>query len=320
MGKNKDKHKKKAIKKNLKEKKDKEKGKGILGFYCVAAIDILGQKEKLRKFHNFPETDEEKEEFQNMIEETYGVVDRLRTSFKDHYAAFNDDKRLISVDVSEDKKRAIRKLRKYDIKFQGFSDSTFSSVPLQHNSVAINGVYAVLMSAASVFTTHLVNGLPLRGGIEVGMAADTRDGDIYGTALNDAHHLESRVAKQPRILIGDELVAYINLMKNLEGDDDEARYVRGMAEACESIIGRDIDGNIIIDYMGEGMVKVMEDDEALRAQYLEFLPRIKRFFEEQKQKWESEEEKSISEEEKKKLSKRYQRAIEYYDSRIHLWD
>ena len=208
MKKKKRKKKKKAIKKAQSTKNRDKKG-SRLGYYCVAAIDILGQKEKLRALRTFPETDEENESFTRLITETYGAVDRLRESFKEHYEMFSDKERFFSSDISYDQKQVIRNLRKHDIEFQGFSDSTFSFVPLRENAVAVNGIYAVLMSAASIFIINLAKGLPLRGGIEVGIAAKMKDGDIYGAALNEAHYLEDRVAKHPRIVIGDELVRYL---------------------------------------------------------------------------------------------------------------
>jgi hypothetical protein len=52
-------------------------------------------------------------------------------------------------------------------------------------------------------------GWPIRGGIELGLAMDIDNDDIYGPALARAYTLESKVAQYPRIVIGEELILYL---------------------------------------------------------------------------------------------------------------
>jgi len=132
--------------------------------------------------------------------------------------------------------------------------------------------------------------------------------------------LESKVAKYPRIVIGDELESFVKGMKDFESDGEEAEFVRERAIACEKLIGEDLDGVSILDFMGEGALMLMKEDDTLRAKYVATFPGIRSFFEEQKQKWESDEETGRSKKEKKELVRRYQCAIDYYESRIHLWE
>src|SRR5207244_7206404 len=90
--------------------------------------------------------------------------------------------------------------------------SAFSTLSL-HDALPISvvTVFSALSAACVVMLTALANKHPLRGGIDVGLAAEIGPGEIYGTALERAYLLEDRVAKYPRLVIGDELWRYLNV-------------------------------------------------------------------------------------------------------------
>jgi len=50
------------------------------GYYLVAFIDVLNQKEALRKFKGLPETEQAMKEFIETAKGTFGVVDGIRQS------------------------------------------------------------------------------------------------------------------------------------------------------------------------------------------------------------------------------------------------
>ena len=77
----------------------------------------------------------------------------------------------------------------------------------------MRGVYAALTSAASTFLTMLAGRQAIRGGIDVGVAVELRDKELYGPALARAYELESKTANYPRVVLGEELIRYIQFQQ-----------------------------------------------------------------------------------------------------------
>ena len=69
----------------------------------------------------------------------------------------------------------------------------------------------MLGNCALAMLVHLGKGNPIRGAIEIGVAVDWKEFGIYGSALHSAYSLENSVAKYPRVIIGDELLKYLQL-------------------------------------------------------------------------------------------------------------
>ena len=63
-----------------------------------------------------------------------------------------------------------------------------------------------------MFLVTLVWGHPARGGLDVGLGVEIAPGEVYGAALERAYQLESEVAQHPRLVIGKELVAYLDFL------------------------------------------------------------------------------------------------------------
>jgi hypothetical protein len=98
---------------------------------------------------------------------------------------------------------------------------------------------------------------PLRGGIDVGLATEIGPGEIYGTALERAYLLECKVAKYPRIVIGDELWRYLNsaLAEFQKGATPVAKAITAIVQRTMKLIATDGDGNRILDYLGAVVVE-----------------------------------------------------------------
>ena len=115
----------------------------------------------------------------------------------------------------------------------------------------MSSVYSAIFSAASVFLTMLAGRKAIRGGIDIGIALELRSGDIYGSALSRAYEIESNIAQYPRIVIGDELVKYLQVQSErpLETPYDDMN--RQLAGICKKLIILDEDGYPFIDFLGE---------------------------------------------------------------------
>ena len=118
-------------------------------------------------------------------------------------------------------------------------------------------VFSALSAAAVVMLTSLASKHPLRGGIDIGLATEIGPEEIYGTALERAHLLESKIAKYPRIVTGDELWSYLNaaLVEFENGTTAVANSITAIVQRIMGLIATDTDGNRILDYLGAIMVQ-----------------------------------------------------------------
>jgi hypothetical protein len=105
--------------------------------------------------------------------------------------------------------------------------------------------------------TSLASKHPLRGGIDVGFATEIGVGEIYGTALERAYLLECRVAKYPRLVVGDGLWGYLNAATaNFESQNTPvSKAITAIVKRTTQMIVTDTDGQRILDYLGPVMAE-----------------------------------------------------------------
>jgi hypothetical protein len=257
------------------------------------------------------------DDFIRAAKQTFGVVEGIRESFRGFYKTYSDSKREIRHELRPEQERIFQQLRRCDkLIFHGFSDTFFTLVPLGSESdletaVALNGVAAGLKACSVTMLHALAAGHALRGGIEVGLGAPLRDGDVYGPAISEAHYLESRIAHSPRIVIGNELIEYLSDHAVEEGQAPADVYINAMANHCLEFVADDGEGKIL-DYMGEGVRGMIGDDNQLADDMRSVLiPKVGEFLMNSKSGFENEA--------NEKLSERYSRAIAYYLSRENIW-
>lgn len=291
----------------------------LFGYYFVAVIDVLGQKQALQEFRGLPSSKEEYDHFIRTAKQTFGVVEGIRESFKGFYKTYSDPTREIKLELKPEQERIFRQLRRCDkLIFHGFSDTFFTLVPLGsetilETAVALNGVAAGLKACSVTMLHALAAGHALRGGIEVGLGAPLKDGDVYGPAISDAHYMESRIAQFPRIVIGNELIEYLSDHASEEVQDppDVDAYIKGMANHCLEFVADDGDCKIL-DYMGEGVRGMIGDDNQLVDDMRnDLIPKVGEFLMNSKS--------AFEDDGNEKLSERYRRAHAYFLSRELIW-
>ena len=228
-------------------------------YYLVAYVDILNQGEALKQLKGVPATEDEKLEFIRVLKKTFGAVDMFRGIFEQYFIESQKERPAPSF-LSDEQRRIFDDLGKSEVKFQGFSDATIIYVPLQEKDglVPINGVCDALTACASTFLLMMSAGYACRGGIEVGVAGEMYEGEIYGPALYEAYRLESQVARYPRIVVGKELINYLMGLTKQESSDVFAAYAKKRASRCVSFLIQDIDGQPIVDYLGQGFMENVE--------------------------------------------------------------
>jgi len=220
-----------------------------LGHHLVAFLDVLGQRDKFRGLKR-PANAKEEGEVKEVLRQTAGFVVELRTVFQTQFEVFEAGAQSMRRHTNE----AVRP------SFIGFSDSFVTSVPLReegHELVPVVTVFSALSAACVVMLTALANKHPLRGGIDVGLATEIGPGEIYGTALERAYLLEDRVAKYPRLVIGDELWRYLSAaLANFERQTTPAsKAITAIVKKTMQMIATDADGQKILDYLGAVVVE-----------------------------------------------------------------
>jgi len=220
-----------------------------LGHHLVAFLDVLGQRDKFRGLKK-PTNAQEESEVKEVLRQTAGFVAELRTVFQTQFEVFEAG----AMNMRRHTKEPLRP------SFTGFSDSFVTSVPLREEGselVPIVTVFSALSAACVVMLTALASKHPLRGGIDVGLATEIGPSEIYGTALERAYLLECRIAKYPRLVIGDELWRYLNAaLAHFESQTTPvSKAVTAIVTKTMQMIATDKDGQRILDYLGPVVVE-----------------------------------------------------------------
>ena len=229
----------------------------IYRHYAVAFIDVLGQK---GLFSNFDVTSLKNND-PRLIEihkQTALFVERLRSWFEDFFKAAMEETKLTS-QVPEAKREQFKEMVKSEIKTYIFSDSILAFTPLQaekYHSTAIGSVYGILMACGAMMVLSLSVKKSFRAAIEVGIGTDLSSGEVYGPVSYKVYELENKIAQYPRIVIGDELCNYLSsLSKEIrqfpEQQEEDIKLCKILADECLKMIIRDLDGQPILDYLGD---------------------------------------------------------------------
>ena len=239
-------------------RRNKKASKLDIGYYVVAFIDLLGQQEHLRALSDLPNKEDpaQMDAFRAALKQTYGVVTGMRQSFQSFFNSYSH-RQISQSDLNQltlEQRKQYDELTNNPIQFQRFSDSMviFLSLRTDRFKLPTGGIFGVLGAAATSFLCGLAAGHPIRGGIELGVAMEMTKGEIYGAALARAYALESKVAVYPRIVLGKELIQYLQLTLKKKPLDIYASVGRQMAQCCLDMIAIDDDGHPFLDYLGSG--------------------------------------------------------------------
>lgn len=220
-----------------------------IGHYVCALVDILGQKSELNKLDSIVNLQTQHREVLCIFKNTYGRVKQFRELLSNSSKYFNT----IAKPCSDSPQ----------IKIGFFSDLIISYLSLSKNGkdVDICRLRHMLISLSEVFLNMLANRIALRGGVDIGVAIESQEGQLYGSALSKAYCLESEVAQSIRIVVGQELVDLLN-----EASEDTNDEISDHAKFSLSLIKKDYDGVYILDYLAKFFRQASSfDDRASRA-------------------------------------------------------
>lgn len=238
----------------------------FIGHYAVAFIDLLSQKDRLSKMRELPRNRNELREFIANVKESAGVVDMFRK------AMLTSIKTAETLNPNGDMNKDLRfrrvwsEVHKIKIKHKFFSDCFVLWVPLanEDDGIPVAAVLRLMHVMMQIFMIGLAEGYPCRGGIDVGVAAEFFQDELYGPALANAYLLESQFAKYPRIIIGDSLREYISdqHIEDPKSIDQTSIMRRQFAILCKELISEDCDNQAILDYFGLGARRIIGHESA----------------------------------------------------------
>jgi len=225
----------------------------IVQEFLIAFLDVLGQRGELRDLLTVPTNEEELTRTTATLKRTLGFVTMVRDSFRILFTQYNEPSQFAK-SLPDRERMLLKELCRSEISFYGFSDSFVVAIPLgtqDDHCTQINGVYAALLAACWIQFVCLFREHALRGGIDVGVGVQLEGGEVYGAALERAYTLESEVADYPRVAVGNELIRYLEYVRDEPATTDPGRVARLTAARCLRFITEDTDGRPILDFLGD---------------------------------------------------------------------
>ena len=226
------------------------------GLYVVGVFDILGQK---RSLYELPDarasTAIQNEEVRKYVKDTAGRVLRIRTLFRKHFEFAQ--KTVERIARTQGATALQEQLITPRLRHWGMSDSYVVAIPppsqREFSTVStLVDVYRMLDVSAAVWLFAMRDDLPIRGGLELGIAIDVGEREVYGHALAEAVRLESKVAQYPRIVVGEGLLSLLNdaVDTAAQRSAGEAYMANSLGELCWKCLTKDEDGQLVVDIAG----------------------------------------------------------------------
>jgi hypothetical protein len=279
-----------------------------VGYYFVAFIDIVGQREKLKAWASLPRNVAEVRQLKSDLEVTSEYVKALRSQFDDMYASAAKSTGLLD-HLDANKRAWVEGRKQSNIWRRGFSDSYVMTVPCWYErewGLHAGDIYYSLLGICGIFIWALAMEKPFRGGVEIGLGTEIAEQEVYGPIAVQAYELESKKAKWPRVLIGDGLMDYLGNLEMKCRDDLDGRHTKLNIDNCRGLIATSKKGQRYLDVMGAGVHSVYGDSLFVRAveDGYRFVVRKER---------------QLAEAGSEKLRRRYSQLRIYCESRLPVW-
>lgn len=224
--------------------------------YCVSFIDLLGQRDTARGQGLLPSIKSEAEDktFRIILRDNIGAIFQLQHDVEAMIkAASPNPNSPLRNNLSEQDKAIWDEILKKSVKAQYWSDGFVSFVCLgdQEIKCPLNGVFEIFCTTGYFCLLGLARRRPVRGAIDIAWGVEIRLGELYGPAVIRAYELESEVAQYPRIVIGQEVVRFLEAHKANSGNEPLIRANRDFAQRCLDMLVQDDDGYWILHYLGD---------------------------------------------------------------------
>jgi hypothetical protein len=223
-------------------------------YHVVAYLDILGQSAELENWNSL--TNESTEaELREILPRTLGRVDGVRKNLCTIAREMSQISlpRVLLERLSPDKQTRFLEMAEVEYTVQYFSDTVIVFSPLRHvrQIFPLKEVFGLLSSAALTVLLSLSAKVPVRGAIEIGLAANAFPNECYGPVMSRVARLEKN-AEYPRILVGRDLM---ELIAEISGTAETAEneYSVKVAQRIKSLVILDENGDAMVDMLGPAM-------------------------------------------------------------------
>ena len=281
-----------------------------IAYHVVCLIDLLGQKAKLAGWGELPLDAPFLPQQVEAVRETIGVLLRFRKRFETYFGQVKQcamPARLAA--LPPDKQEQYWRSKKRGPSTQQFSDTFVFYAPLRtvHGDLSLIPLHRILGACCMAMLESLATRTPVRGAITIGAGTELDERTFYGPGLAQAHHLESTVAKYPRVVVATEVKRFLEQVQANEQGISLVQGSRELAIACEALLCEDTDSWSIVDFMGEGVRRLLHASQQMSR----WVQMANDFV--------CSEDKRFGDEGNTKLQERYARLRRHIESRLPLW-
>lgn len=193
--------------------------------YGVIYLDILGQKELMKRLELENASPEDEAEMQKVLGHIELLLAELKT-LKDYLSPenakvifnsiFDESLRSLLGDIQEKDVRESLEEAKFGI--QQFSDTTMLYMKLDGiKPFMMYYVFGALICRLSdILINTFAKGIFIRGAITSGMAWEIGENNLYGPVIRDAYILEEQTAQWPRVIVSESVISlYVEDIKRI---------------------------------------------------------------------------------------------------------
>ena len=228
-----------------------------IGYYFVAFIDVVGQRDRLRQWVKLPSNDVDKENVARILLDTSEYIKDFREQFNTLFEAATKPTGLLD-HLKPEQLAWVERRKKTILWRRGFSDSYFMTVPCWYESswgAHSLAIYGSLFSICGLFIWALAKKRPFRGAVEVGLGTEISKEEVYGPVNVRVFELE-KDAGYPRIIVGNGLLNHLDDLEKRCLDNLEGRHTKHSIQDCRKLITIDHTDTVILDPLGEGVKSV----------------------------------------------------------------
>ncbi len=238
----------------------------LVNNYAVAFIDLLGQRAALRGQNLVPsaETKEQRRELIDSLRASVGAIASLQQMAEKMEKASEPDADMGHVELhAPEQKAVLQAMHQTCVETQRWSDGLmlFSNLGNESIKCPVGNVYNLFVRAGALCFIGLASKKPLRGAIEIAWGVQLHPGELYGAAVARAYELESEVADYPRIVVGPQMLGFLDHYASIEPQNVFEELDKELASLCKGMLVRDMDGHWIIHYLGDFFYRVASRED-----------------------------------------------------------
>jgi hypothetical protein len=107
-----------------------------------------------------------------------------------------------------------------------------------------------MLAVCGLAIRAFASNVAFRGGVDVGIATMLDRGEVYGPALARAYNLESEIAEYPRVVVGNNLFDFLEMVAGQKPQSTFGTAAHEYAMECKRMIVQDTDGRQMLDFLG----------------------------------------------------------------------